>query len=72
MTSTKKSVRTNDMATGCADPSNPSDTRPTCLNLSSSIRSDIKVAAEMQHTSMSSIIEQGMRSYFQSKKTDKT
>jgi hypothetical protein len=30
------------------------------------------VAAEIGHTSMSRVIEEGMRSYFQSKKTDKT
>jgi len=60
MTASKKS----NINIGCADPSNPSDTRPTCLNLSSEIRSQAKILGEMQHKSMSSVIEEGMRSYF--------
>jgi hypothetical protein len=68
MTNIKKSINI-----GC-NSGDPNDTRPTCLNLSTDLRSDIKVAAEMSHTSMSNIIEQGMRSYFsqQQSKKDKT
>jgi len=63
--SQKKSINV-----GCADPSNPNDTRPTCLNLSIESRTQAKLLGERQHKSMSSIFEESVKNYYaqQSKK----